>query len=64
MLLNTEERREWVKVSIGAKENYSLDGSPNKMVADKMVWTKWHGQNGIRTKWYGQMVQICILCTF
>jgi len=22
------------------------------MVADKMVRTKWYGQNGIRTKWY------------
>ena len=24
----------------------------DKMVADKMVWTKWYGQNGIWTKWY------------
>ena len=22
------------------------------MVVDKMVRTKWYGQNGIRTKWY------------
>jgi len=22
------------------------------MVADKMVRTKWYGQNGIRTKWH------------
>ena len=22
------------------------------MVADKMVWTKWYGKNGIWTKWY------------
>jgi len=28
------------------------------MVLDKMVWTKWYGQNGtdkmVRTKWYRQ----------
>ena len=24
----------------------------NKMVADKMVRTEWHGQNGTRTIWY------------
>ena len=46
---------------------------PDKMVADKMVRTKWYGQNGIRTKWYwtkwyGQndmdkMVQFYIFCT-
>ena len=27
---------------------------PDKMVADKMVRTKWYGLFGIRTKWYGQ----------
>jgi len=36
---------------------YRLDltGWPNKMVLDKMVRTKWYGQNGtdkmVRTKW-------------
>ena len=24
----------------------------DKMVADKMVRTKWYGQNGVRTKWH------------
>jgi len=27
-------------------------GWPDKMVAEEMVRTKCHGQNGIRTKWY------------
>jgi len=29
-----------------------LYGWPDKMVLDKMVRTKWYGQNGIRTKCY------------
>jgi len=42
-------------ITVSPYERLTIHGLgwwPDKMVADKMVRTKWYGQTGIRTKWY------------